>query len=234
MPDDEFEDKISRIARGFSYPPTPSITLRRTRFVPRFAPALLLAVIIAACILSAPTVYAGVITLLRIGSEEIIVSTDVPAPPALPIQLQDLPGATTLAEAKVSFPLRLRRPELYPLPDKVYVLDRGEIVVMVWLDPADPDGIRAVLYQATPEGYIFKAADTDLEEVYVNGYTGLWSTGSQWVQLGERYHIRNPIVVGVDDNVLIWFMGNVTYRLEGDLSQEEALEVGNSLILVSE
>lgn len=231
MPDEDFEDQISRIARHLRYPATPALTLharqRRLRLSPLAATGAV--ILLVACIVMSPVAYAAVSEFFRVGSEEIQVSTAVLAPPTLPIPLRDLPGETTLAQAVAAFPYDLLIPANYPPPDHVYLLDQNAIVIMVWLDPADPDGIGLVLYQSTPEGFIFKVATHDLEEVMIHQESGWWSTGSQWVALQDVWQFRNPIVVAVDDHVLVWHHRYVTYRLEGDFTQAAAIALAESL-----
>jgi hypothetical protein len=69
-----------------------------------------------------------------------------------------------------------------------------------------------------------------VDEVSVNGAFGLWISGARHVVVFRgrtgRFHELQTRMAG---NVLVWTRGNLTLRLEGDLTKQEALELARSI-----
>jgi hypothetical protein len=72
--------------------------------------------------------------------------------------------------------------------------------------------------------------DTKLEAVNVNGGRGYWIEGAPHVFLYEDVdrNIREE-KIRLAANTLIWEQGELTFRLEGELSKEEALRIAESV-----
>jgi hypothetical protein len=145
-----------------------------------------------------------------------------------------LAGETTLADAQsqVGFPLLL---PAYPAglgrPDHVFVQrlyggDTSEAVIMLWLAPGRPAEVMLALYQIYGPEYVTKF-HTHVEEPMVNGRRAFWLQGGHFLQLADG-RIENLLFV--EGNVLLWSVGDVTYRLESGLSLEEALRIAESLV----
>lgn len=151
-----------------------------------------------------------------------------------------LSGETTLREARAraGFPVRLPTyPRNLGPPDRVFLQDiGGPAVVLVWTRPRGPDHRRLMLYElgsgAVAEKVIGVEKDMALKEVAdlqmteVKGEQAVWITGPhlfQYVGGGQEQTRR------VEDNVLIWTGGKVTYRLETDLPLKEARRIAESL-----
>jgi hypothetical protein len=112
-------------------------------------------------------------------------------------------------------------------PDKVYLqnLD-GPAVVLVWLNPVQPNQIRASLHQLAQGALISKIEPRVIQETTVSGRRALWTEGPYFLQLQNgNYDIRRL----VEGNVLIWTEGDITYRLESDLSLPEAVQIAETL-----
>jgi hypothetical protein len=79
-----------------------------------------------------------------------------------------------------------------------------------------------------PEGsWALKKMDMNIiEETNVNGDRAIWTTGPYVLKLKNDDATFTRMING---HVLIWENGNVTYRLETDLSLDEALKVAESL-----
>jgi hypothetical protein len=138
-----------------------------------------------------------------------------------------LPEAQSLASS--SYPIRL---PAYPTdlgaPDRVFVQQAdGVIVIMVWLDPGQPDRMLMSLHSIpTGSWMIRKFEPRVIEKTRVNNQPAVWAVGPYPILLsnGESDYVRL-----IDGHVLIWEMGEITYRLESNLSLEEAIKVAESL-----
>jgi hypothetical protein len=199
-------------------------------------------------ILLVPPVRAGILEVLRIGAVRIFLvePTSTPLPPpsiATPTQptvtpqptatpltsVLDLAGETTLAEARrrVNFPIRL---PTYPAdlgpPDKVFVQEfAGPILIFVWLDDNQPSRVRLSLYQLPPGPYVEKSRPRALESTSVNGRSAIWAEGAHLLITPSGSDVMRRLV---DGHLLVWTEGDITYRLETDLSQAEAIRIAES------
>jgi hypothetical protein len=249
------ERRLQEVASRFAYPPTPDIAGKwklgqvhqpvRTRRVMLWAAVLLIVLLCSA--LAVPPVRAALLNLLRIGNVIIFPVeptatpttaapglTSTPALTATPVQsLLDLVGETTLtdAQSKVKFPIRLpASPPNLGAPDRVYLQNiEGPVVILVWLDPNSPDGVRLSLHELGEGAIVYKMAPRVIENTKVNGHEAIWTEGPYLVvtKRGDvsGWDMRRLI----NGKTLIWTEGNVTYRLESNLSLQEAVRIAESL-----
>jgi hypothetical protein len=150
--------------------------------------------------------------------------------PLLPI-LERLAGEMTLEEAqqRVNYPILL---PAYPpdlgLPDRIFIQDAGgDMTILVWIDPQEPDQVLMSLHMIPPGSWaVDKMNPARIEETTVNGQRAIWAVGPYPVEFsnGDRDFVRL-----IDGHVLIWTDGMVTYRLETALELEEAVRVAESL-----
>jgi hypothetical protein len=140
-------------------------------------------------------------------------------------------GRTTLADAQSKVPYSILLPE-YPsdlgAPDHVYIQNMdGPMVILVWLDPAQSKEILMSLH-FIPDGSwaVKKFEPTVIEETQVNGEYAIWTTGPYPMYFSNGDLQFRRMVTG---HVLIWAGEDVTYRLESDLSLEEAVRIAESL-----
>jgi len=155
-------------------------------------------------------------------------STATPRPTAtlLP-SLLDLAGETTLDKAQVSLGVPIPLPPDYGPPDLVFLQDLGgPMVVLVWLDPAQPDHVLLSLHLLTCQECATKIEPVVIRTTQVNGHPAVWAEGPYMLQLGNRDYGPRRLI---DGHVLIWTDGRITYRLETDLTLEEAVRVAESL-----
>lgn len=227
------------------------------RFAPRrrFGYAVIAVAVALFALLALPPVRAAVLDVLRIGAVRIrlieptptpappmpIRTTPTPAPPtATPLRsVLDLAGETTLADARrrAAFPIKL---PTYPAdlgpPNQVFFQNPGSaLVVLVWRDPNRPDRVRLSLEVFESGVYAEKSAILEKSQMNViattsvNGQTAIWTEGAHLLLVrtpsGEELQPRR-IVQG---NVLIWTEGDLTYRLENNLSMQEAVRIAESL-----
>lgn len=223
----------------------------RPRFISRtFARSLTIALILISSLLIIPPVRAAVIEFIQIGIVRIFRGETVPTPEAVPSNmspltvmpaatslpsliplLQNMAGETTLAEAQQQVDFSILLPS-YPAdlgqPDHVFVQDAdGEMLFLVWLEPDNPEKVRMSLH-FIPEGSwaISKVKPTIIQETSVSGQRAVWTTGPYPIKL---YNAEIQFTRMIFGHVLIWENGDVTYRLETNLSLEEAIKIAESL-----
>lgn len=214
--------------------------------------AALCLILILGGLLAVPQVRAALVEYLQIGAVRIFMVEPTPSPTSLPsttapelptvtprpsptplASLLDLAGETTLAEAEkqAGFSIRLPvyRADLGP-PDRVFFQDLGgPVVVLVWLDPDRPDQVRFSLQELGPGTFAEKGNPGLVRETLVNGQQAIWAEGPYLLQFRRGNSLEYDLRRLVDGHVLIWAEGKVTYRLESNLSLEEAINVAESL-----
>jgi len=164
-------------------------------------------------------------------------SLPVPPPTQLPsstplASLLDFAGETSLEEAARDSGIPIGLPAYPPdlgLPDRVFLqnLD-GQVLVLVWLSPADPAKVRLSLLQfsGSDNMILSKIQPVTVLETTVAGNPAVWTEGPYLLKY------RNgdiDIVRLIEGHVLIWEQAGVTYRLETDLPLEEAVRVAESI-----
>jgi hypothetical protein len=105
----------------------------------------------------------------------------------------------------------------------------GPVVVLVWLNPAQPEQVRLSLQQLGPGTFAEKGNPGVVQETKVNGQQALWAEGPYVLQFRRGNQVDYDFRRLVEGRVLIWAEGDITYRLESDLSLEEAVRVAESL-----
>lgn len=186
------------------------------------AAALLLALGVAMAV--SPDVRAAVLDFLRIGGVEVN-QTPPPSPPSSDVPL---PGerAVTLGEARDAADFPLRVPALLGDPLAVRVAD-GDPPRVVTLHYED---VRVDQFEGglAPMFQKFFHADHAVP-TRVDGWPGLWLPEPHPViYLGRdgRTHEQPARLAGT---TLIWERGGLTYRVEGDLTHEEAVAIAESM-----
>jgi hypothetical protein len=200
------------------------------------AAAILLIITLLGALLAVPQTRAAIAAILHIGSVTIIPSAPTPRanePTPLP-SIFDLAGRTTLDEAQQRMPFHIRLPG-YPAdlgaPRYVFAQDMdGKAVVLVWMDPQHPDRARMALNELSSDAYVYKLAPQLVQETQVDGQRALWTMGPYLLQIGSVANQDNALRRLVTaSHTLIWTEGDVTYRLECDVSLEEAVRIAESL-----
>ncbi|HSM71885.1 MAG TPA: hypothetical protein VK851_10090 [Anaerolineales bacterium] len=226
----------------------------RPRFATRkLAWSLTVMLVLVSSLMLIPTARAAIIEFIQIGIVRIfpqptespadVIRTATPEaiPPSTATPVIDFPslipmldniaGETKLANAQETAPYPILLPT-YPAdlggPNHVYVQDvEGVMTILVWTDPQQPEHVTMSLH-FIPAGHwaITKTEPTLLQVTEVNGQNAVWAEGPYPLTLrnGEIQLTRL-----IDGHVLIWAQGDITYRLETDLSLEEAIMVAESL-----
>jgi hypothetical protein len=209
-------------------------------------------VILCTTLMLIPPARAAILEFIQIGVVRIFRAEPTPLPPPqqeLPVTmapgtatpvgtsqplipvLEKFAGEMTLEEAQqiADYPILLPSyPPDLGLPDHVFVQDAdGAMTIMVWLDSGQPDEVLMSLHFLPPESWAVKKIEpTFIRETTVNDRRAIWTVGPYPI----RYSNGNiDFVRLIDGHVLIWTDGDVTYRLETDLSLEEAVRVAESL-----
>jgi hypothetical protein len=230
--------QIAETAVHFPYPPTPDIAgAVQQRLQPRpphsrarrWAVALaVLLVLLAAGLLAIPPVRAALFEWLRIGAIDVFIVEEAPVmETAVPLSIIDLGEPLTLAEAQAAFPQTLRLPSDWDRSGTVYshhLFGEMPVMTMRW---QTTDGVTITLSQiAAPYLGTKWASGGQVVETAVHGKTAVWIEGAHPLQF-ETGDFDVQIIV--DSNVLIWTEGAVTYRLEGQLPLDEAIQLAESL-----
>jgi hypothetical protein len=203
--------------------------------------------------LTVPPVRAQILEFLQIGAVRIFIGEPTPTPPSTAPATQGgaaseitptppptprpfpsidhLAGETTLEDAQNELDYPVLLPGYPPdlgLPDRVFLQDlQAPALLLVWMDPAEPDRIRLNLLILGPGAFAGKSQPPVIEHTQVNGQPAVWTSGPHFLHLGGSTYQNVPLVI--QGNVLIWEQGAVTYRLETDLSMEEAVRIAESL-----
>jgi hypothetical protein len=247
LPNPSFESQVRQAARALPYPPTPDLAgawARRStagsRPVLRLRPvwALIGLLALLAGLLAVPPVRAAIREFLQIGAVRIWLVEPTPAPtatrpqptPTSMVSVLQLSGATTLAEAQAEAPFPIRLPT-WPAdlgaPDHVFLqnLD-GTAVILVWMDEQQPDQVRLSLHLLSSDVIAWKMGPQRVAETTVDGQPAVWAEGPYVISLRNGSWETRQLVSG---HVLIWQADSVTYRLESDLTLDEAVRVAESL-----
>ncbi|HSF60439.1 MAG TPA: hypothetical protein VLA69_01975 [Gaiellaceae bacterium] len=204
---------------------------RRRRWVLAVAAAVVLAALVAT--IAIPDARSALLRILRIGGEQIELVDALPevAPELGELVELTLGTRTTIEWARQDAGFDLR--ELESQPDRVYLDDRGT----VWFLYGGPSSVRLLVAQTPLHSvdeilFLKKLAtpETKVEGVDVDGAPGFLLTGEPHFVL-----LVNPVGEVVEEtarlarDVLVWERDGVAYRLEGDFSRDEALELARSL-----
>jgi hypothetical protein len=166
-------------------------------------------------------------------SSTVVSMTATPVPTSRPLipLLENLAGEMTLDEAQkaVNYPIML---PAYPpdlgKPDRIFVQEaEGKMTILVWIDRQKPTRVSMSLHLIPPGSWAIDKFDPTLvQETSVKGQRAIWAVGPYPLRLRNDDLQYTRLI---DGHVLIWKEGDLTYRLETDLSLEEALKVAESL-----
>lgn len=144
----------------------------------------------------------------------------------------DLAGEISLEQAarQAGFPILL---PAYPtdlgLPERVFLQDlEGNVLVLVWFDPAEPGKVRFSMQQFSDQDNISvtKMQPVTVLETTVADNPAAWTEGPYLLRVQDGDIDITRLIEG---HVLIWEQGGITYRLETDLSLEETVRIAESL-----
>jgi hypothetical protein len=245
---EKLEQALVSAGRSIRFPPTPPLAVRiathhapsrRLALSPRWLmPAVVALAVALAMLLAFPDTREALAQLLGLRTIRII--------PVTPTATTGTPEATatlarssqccetTLADAETKSRFMILLPPGEP-PSRVYLQELPQFgggaqqVILVFGDPASP---RLTLYEASDSLYgKLVSSGTVVEETTVKGERALWLSGAPHVLIyldpngRAQFDVERPVTA----NTLAWEVGNVTYRIESNLSKEEAIRFAESL-----
>jgi hypothetical protein len=161
---------------------------------------------------------------------QLVTATPLPPISSYP-SISDLAGETTLEKARgeIKFPIRLPTyPSDLGQPDRVFLQDLGgPAVLLLWMEPGQPERITMNLLIMGPGSFAQKGRPTIIMETTVNGKAAIWTEGSHFLHLDGSMYQTVPLVV--DGHILIWENEGLTYRLETDLTIDQAVKIAETL-----
>lgn len=225
----EAPDFVPLVLAQLERRPSPRPYLMRRR---RWALAVALAVLAAfAATLAVPEARSALFRVLHIGGERIEFVDELPEV-STGLDLEVLLGdRVSLEEARRAAGFDLR--ELDEAPDRVYLGPRET----VWFLYGAPGSVRLLVAQtrrlSIDDEFILKklvGEGTRVEQVSVAGEQGYLVSGEPHVVLmiDENGEIVEESA-RLARNVLVWEDDGVAFRLEGDFTKDEAIELAESL-----
>jgi hypothetical protein len=101
------------------------------------------------------------------------------------------------------------------------------MTILIWIDPDQPSEVLMSLHMIPPGSWAVEKMNPALvQETTVNGERAIWAVGPYPVRFSDG---NLDFVRLVEGHVLIWTVGETTYRLETKLELEEAIRVAESL-----
>lgn len=219
-------------------------------FQPRLSPALAIAALallmLAGAVLAAsPPARTAVADRLGLRGIAIVHQPTVPTPTVTPVGASlRLGERVPLDEARrrVAYPVVVPTLPDFGPPDEVYVdesLASGQVALVYRARPGLPaaaeTGVGLLITQFRGDlepGFFAKGLgpETRLEQVTVNGSRGFWIEGKPhlFFYRDANGDIRDERV-RLAGNVLLWEQGDLTLRLEGAVSRDEALRIAASV-----
>ena len=220
----ELDVALRELGRHVEFPPTPDLAspvrarLERPRRWRRpLAIALAVLVVAVGAVLAVPPARTAVLDWLGLRGVSIVRVDELPPTPA--IERLDLGRQVTLEEA----PLWVLVPD--DKPDSVHV--GNGTVSLLW---GTPDRVRLLLTEFRGDAFIEKLIEPDerVERVTVNGEEGAWLEQPHVVIFEDLRGRMRQSTARLAGRTLLWQHGEVTLRLEGDLSKEEALRIART------
>lgn len=233
---------LSAAGKAMRYPITPDLAAAfmgtyQRKPNRRLSLALAAALVVLASLLAVPEVRARIAEFLQIGAVRITIPQESPTQPdpeegsvgdITVVSVESLTGETSLAQAREEVNFEIPLPS-YPAdleqPDRVFVqdFDRSEFVILIW--ESDIAEIELALYILGPGVDLTKSEPQTVEVVIINGRPGAWVTGNHFLffdgECCEGVLVQAP--------ALVWQVGQITYRLESELTLEEVIQIAESI-----
>jgi len=227
----ELETALRQLGGEVAFPPTPDLAsairghLDRPPFRQRRVAIALVAVVVVAigAVFAVPQARTAILDWLGLRNVSVVRVEKLPAVPAH--GNLDLGQRVTLDDAKRHAPWLLV-PD--GTPDSVWVNKSlpGGKVSLLW---GTPSNVRLLLTEFTGRTYIEKVidGDTQVERVKI-GDAGAWFQGPHVVMFEDRDGRFRESHARLARNTLVWQLGDITLRLEGGLTKDEALRIART------
>jgi hypothetical protein len=235
----ELEVQLRDLATGIAFPETPDVAsaVRARLQAPRrwrpsrrsLAIALAVVVVATAGVLAVPSARTAILEWLGIRGVRFEFVDKLP-PRAVTGNL-DLGDQTTLAVARrsaafdvVAPPGDLGRPLVY-----FRVPPAGGMVSFLY---GKRGSIRLVIseFRGDYRPFLQKTLSNTTAAVpsTVDGRPAIWLEGPHVVEYADDTGVFQSDLVRIADRVLLWRHGDLTFRLEGDLTREQAIEIAEA------
>jgi hypothetical protein len=220
----ELDAALTELGRHVEFPATPDLASsirgrleRPRRWLRPVAIGLAVLVVAIGAAFAVPPARTAILDWLGLRHVSIVRVADLP--PTSPIVRLDLGRQVTRAQA----PIWTLVPE--DEPDKIFV-DDGT-VSLLWGDPERP---QLLLTELQGQAFIEKLIqpDTRVEPVTVNGRPGAWLEEPHVVMIRDASGRIRDDSARLAGKTLLWEHGELTLRLEGDLTKEEAVRIARS------
>lgn len=222
--------RVQELGQRFVFPPTPDIAgavrqrlgRRQGRLSPGWVQAgIALVIVVLVIVLAVPDLRAKAFDFLGIGAVRIL--RDEPDTHLLDTGF-DPAYETTLDDAQEQVNYPIRQPAYPPdlgSPDAVYLYP-NDMVILVWAD-----GSLLSLTLIDSRQMVFKHYSDQETMTTVNGHEAMWLIKPHVIEAPrmDAPHIERL----VEHNVLVWKVGDITYRLETDLTLAEARRIAESV-----
>ena len=236
---EQIELFVQETAVQFEYPTTPDFTshsfvreqaTRSPVTSPKLAWALAMLALVLAGLFMVPQVRAAVLRIFQAGAITIFQSEGDSSQPqgensqSFTPFMSEFGETVTLLEAQDKLRNSIFLPKDLAEPNQ-FIVDSAEaptMLVSLWLDGDAPE---ISLYQIEVANFAAKGADI-VVQTQVNGQDAFWIEGPHVIRLEDGSFESWLFVEG---NVLIWWQGELTFRLEGAETFEEAIAIAKSL-----
>lgn len=237
----ELELALRQLGAAIEFPEPPDLATRvRGRlgeapgrgWAPRRLAAVALAVLVVgvAAVMAVPSARTAVLDWL--GIRGVSVTRVETLPEVTMLRTHDLGARITLAEARERAPWLVEpRLDMIGEPDEVYYSTAipGGQVTLIW---GERRKVQLLMTQSPGEAFAEKmlTPGTSAESAEVDGKPGVWFSGEPHVFIyrDERGDLREE-TARLARNTLLWQDGQLTVRIEGDLSKDEALEIARTV-----
>jgi hypothetical protein len=231
----ELELALVELGRELDVPPAPALASRvRTRIARRsrrrrgFALAVALAVVAVGIAFAVPEARSAILRFFHLGAATVERVETLPPGQNRPL-VSGLGPARTRAAAESVAGLRMALPRFeHGSPTRYYA--RPGVIATAFRR----DGSTVLLAELSGEQVgltkKFASGETTVAPVEVGGvYFGLWLSGGRHVLRWAGPEGSGEATTRLAGNVLLWEARGRTYRIEGDLSRAEALELAEQV-----
>jgi hypothetical protein len=242
----DLERELRDLGAAVAFPPVPDVAVRvvaclpersgrdRRRMVALAFAALVVAAVVA--VLAVPQARTAVLDWLGLRGATVERVDTIPKAPVVPDEL-GVGDEVTLAAAAALAGFPLRDPAAAGLgePDEIRFTDDigdGQIAYLWRGADGEIETLLTVFRASVELGFIRKlaAGDSPVEQVEVEGERGIWVGGEPhfFVYRGASGEPREE-TARLAGPTLLWEDGPLLYRLEGDFTKAEALQIARAL-----
>lgn len=228
----ELERRLQELGGEIAYPATPRFELavdRRPAFSSRLRPLALafaiLVVALAGVLALSPGARSAFLEIFHIRGATVERVETLPDVRAQRLDFGERVSRET-AERRAGFELL----DVGGEPDAIFIRPDG-LASVVYGDPERPRLVLSQARGAIYDGFIKKTGGrgTIIREVTVGGERGLYVSGPEhFVMFLDENGLISDERTYLAGTVLLWNRGELLLRLEGDLTQAEAVELAES------